>query len=81
MIGVNRAPVRICHSGRARDLGCDISEKENLNKIVNKKNSLSIPGFSFGSANQVKSSSGVATGQKMDLSHNLGPLILVECSG
>ena len=34
-VGVNRAPVRICHSGRARDSGRDIFEKENL--ITRKK--------------------------------------------
>ena len=32
------APVRIRHSGRVRDSGRDIFEKENLNKMVNKKN-------------------------------------------
>ena len=37
-IGVNRAPVRIRHSGLAGDSGCDIFEKENLNKTINKKN-------------------------------------------
>ena len=37
-VGVNRAPVRIRHSGRAEDSGRDIFEKENLNKKVNKKN-------------------------------------------
>ena len=31
-VGVNRAPVRICHSGRAGDSGCDTFEKENLIK-------------------------------------------------
>ena len=31
-VGVNRAPVRIRHSGRARDSGRDTFEKENLIK-------------------------------------------------
>ena len=34
MVGVNRAPVRIHNSGRARDLGHDIFEKEDLIKII-----------------------------------------------
>ena len=37
-VGVNRAPVRIRHSGRTGDSSRHIFEKENLNKKVNKKN-------------------------------------------
>ena len=36
-VGVNRAPVRIRHLGWAEDSGRDIFEKENLNKMVKKK--------------------------------------------
>ena len=31
-VRVNWAPVRICHSGRTGDSGCDIFEKKKFNK-------------------------------------------------
>ena len=37
-IGVNQAPVRIRHSGRAVDSGRDTFEKKNFNNTKNKKN-------------------------------------------
>ena len=44
-VGVNRAPVRIRHSGRAGDLGRDIFEKENLiTRKIKELNRVS-PGF------------------------------------
>ena len=46
-VGVNRAPVRICHSGRARDSGRDIFEKENL--ITRKIKEINRESPSFGS--------------------------------
>ena len=61
MVGVNRAPIRICHSGRVRDSGRDIFENKNLNKTVNKKNLKSVPGFRFGLTIRVGPGSGVAT--------------------
>ena len=42
-VGVNRASVRIRHSGRARDLGRDIFEKENLITWKNKRNKIERP--------------------------------------
>ena len=48
-VGVNRAPVRIRHSGRVGDSGRGIFEKENLITQKNKRNKPSVPGFRFGS--------------------------------
>ena len=60
-IEVNRAPVRIRHSGWARDSSRDIFEKENLITRKIKRNKLSIPGFWFGLTDLVRLGSGVAT--------------------
>ena len=51
-VGVNRAPVRICSSGRARDSGRDTIEKENINKMRIKIIKRASPGFRFGSSNR-----------------------------
>ena len=61
MVGVNRAPVQIRHSGQVRDSGRDNFEKENLNKTVNKKNLTSVPRFRLGLAIRVGPGSGVPT--------------------
>ena len=61
-IGVNRAPVRIRHSGRARDSGSDIFEKENLITQKIKRNKRASPGFQFGLANRVRPGLGDAKG-------------------
>ena len=59
-VEVNRAPVRICHSGRAGDSGRDTFENENL--ITRKiKIKPGVPGFRFGLANRIGPGSGVAT--------------------
>ena len=42
-VGVNRAPVRIRHSGRAKDSGRAIFEKENLITWKNKRNKIERP--------------------------------------
>ena len=60
-IEVNRALVRILHSGWARDSSRDIFEKENLITWKIKRNKLSIPGFWFGLTDLVRLGSGVAT--------------------
>ena len=44
-VEVNRAPVRIRHSGRAGDSGCDIFEKENLITRKIKEINRASPGF------------------------------------
>ena len=48
-VGVNWAPVRIRHSGRARDSGCDIFEKENLITRKIKEINRASPGFGLNS--------------------------------
>ena len=46
-VGVNRAPVRIRHSGRAKDSGRDIFEKKNL--ITRKIKEINRASSGFGS--------------------------------
>ena len=49
-VGVNRAPVRIRHSGRAWDSGRDIFEKKNVITQKNKRNKTECPrGFGLDS--------------------------------
>ena len=45
-VGVNRAPVRILHSGRTGDLGRDTFENENLITRKIKEINRASPGFS-----------------------------------
>ena len=59
--GVNRAPVRIRHSGRAGDSGRDTFEKGNLITQKIKRIKRASPGFWFGLAIRVRPGSGVAT--------------------
>ena len=60
-VGVNRAPVRIRHSGGAGDSSRDIFEKENLITRKIKRIKWASQGFRFGLAIQVRPGSGVAT--------------------
>ena len=60
-VGVNQAPDRIRHSGRAKDWGRDIFEKENLITRKIKKNKRASLGFRFGLVNRVGPGLGVAT--------------------
>ena len=60
-VGVNRAPVRIRHSGRAGDSGRDTFENKNLTIRKIKEINRASPGFRFGFAFRVGPGSGVAT--------------------
>ena len=60
-VGVNRAPVRIRHSGRAGDSGRDTFENKNLTIRKIKEINQASPGFRFGFAFRVGTGSGVAT--------------------
>ena len=53
-VGVNRAPVQIHHSGRAKDSGRDILEKENLITRKNKRIKIERP-RGFGSDSPIGS--------------------------
>ena len=46
-VGVNRAPVRICHSDRTGDSGRDTFEKENLITWKIRRIKQASPGFWF----------------------------------
>ena len=60
-VGVNRAPVRIRHSGRAEDSDRDTFEKENLITRKIKRIKRASPGFRFVLAIRVGPGSGVGT--------------------
>ena len=60
-VGVNRAPVRILHSGRAGDSGRETFEKGNLITKKIKRIKRASPRFRFGLAIRVGPGSGVAT--------------------
>ena len=64
MVEVNRAPVQIHHSGRARDLGQDTFEKNKIKIKINKNEIKGIKRASwnrFGSAIRVELKRGATT--------------------